>query len=111
MPRIIPTPDRPALEVLPESLAHREHRLSTQKVMIANCPSTDWVGKAHTTLTSGPLWRKLSLLSEQVGCTQAHLATILRRSYRSGEFAWANQRGRPNLIALASRVTDGEAKS
>jgi len=96
--------------VLPESTAHRDHRLATQKEMLAITGSTDWVTKAHATLSDGPLWRKVSLLSMQVGCTQGYLATIIRRSYRSGEFAWANPRGRPNLIALASRVTDGEAK-
>jgi len=110
MPRIIRTPDRPPLEVLPESHAHRLHRLSTQKEMIAITGSTDWVMKAHATLSSGPLWRKVSLLSEQVGCTQGYLATIIRRSYRSGEFAWGTLSGRASLIALASRVIDGEAK-
>jgi len=111
MPRIIRTPDRPSLQVLPESPAHREHRLSTQEQMIAITRSIDWISKAHATLSNGPLWRKVSLLSEQVGCTQGYLATIIRRSYRSSEFAWGNLSGRASLIALASRVTDGEAKT
>ena len=79
--------------------------------MLAITGSTDWVGKAHTTLSTGPLWRKVSLLSEQVGCTQGYLATIIRRSYRSNEFAWGTLSGRASLIALASRVTDGEVKA
>jgi len=94
------------LVALPESPAHREHRLQTQREMQERARAIDWVGRAIGILAHGPVWCEIVDLAAEVGCSRHHLATTIRRGIRSTEFAWANVRGRPSLIALASRVKD-----
>ena len=106
MPRVRQSPDRPALVTLPESPAHREHRLQTQRDMQERARITDWVGKAKVVLATGAAWRKIADLAVEVGCSQGYLATTIRRGIRSTDFCWGNVGGRPSIIALAARVRE-----